>query len=114
MQCKFNGLKGRMTYRLDQRRTIAGFALSVVGCLALFLILGASRGGAAPPEQGGRAMIGEARRGGVTVPIAPGVGDVGVTKAKVPGRPIVVIDPGHGGRAPGAVSVSGEVSEKLL
>ena len=30
------------------------------------------------------------------------------------GRPIVVIDPGHGGRDPGATSVSGQVSEKDL
>jgi N-acetylmuramoyl-L-alanine amidase len=32
----------------------------------------------------------------------------------VPGRPIVLLDPGHGGRDPGARSVSGEVTEKDL
>ncbi len=36
----------------------------------------------------------------------------GVPEAR--GRPIVVIDPGHGGHDPGATSVSGQVSEKDL
>ena len=30
------------------------------------------------------------------------------------GRPIIVIDAGHGGRDPGATSVSGQVEEKDL
>jgi N-acetylmuramoyl-L-alanine amidase len=79
----------------------------------LLFVLGASRSEAVPSEQVGRALIGEARRGGVTVPIAPAVA-VPVTKARAPGRPIVVIDPGHGGRDPGAIAVSGTVSEKQL
>ena len=37
-----------------------------------------------------------------------------VSGARAAGRPIVVIDPGHGGRDPGAVSVSGAVAEKQL
>uniref|UniRef100_UPI00182ADFD5 N-acetylmuramoyl-L-alanine amidase family protein n=1 Tax=Sphingomonas sp. TaxID=28214 RepID=UPI00182ADFD5 len=60
-----------------------------------------------------RAEIGEARRGSVTVKIAPAV-DVLVSGGKAAGRPIVVIDPGHGGRDPGAISVSGAVAEKQL
>ena len=103
-----------MAYRLDKQRTVTGIAISLAGAAALLLVLGASRSDAVPVDQAGRAMIGEARRGGVTVPIAPAVGDVAVTRAKVPGRPIVVIDPGHGGRDPGAVAVSGTVSEKQL
>lgn len=102
-----------MVPRFDKKRTATGVGLGMVGALALLFALGASRSGAVPSEQGGRALIGEARRGRVTVPIAPAV-EVPVTKAKVPGRPIVVIDPGHGGRDPGAVSVSGTVSEKQL
>jgi N-acetylmuramoyl-L-alanine amidase len=43
-------------------------------------------------------------------PIAP----VRITEANAPGRPLVLIDPGHGGHDPGAVSVSGEVAEKAL
>jgi N-acetylmuramoyl-L-alanine amidase len=58
-------------------------------------------------------MIGEARRGAVTVSIAPPV-NVVVSGAAAAGRPIVVIDPGHGGRDPGAISVSGAIAEKEL
>ena len=102
-----------MALGFDRRRTATGVGLAMAGAAALLFALGASRSGAAPAEQSGRAVIGEARRGAVTVPIAPAA-DVAVTKARVPGRPIVVIDPGHGGRDPGAAAVSGTVSEKQL
>lgn len=114
MTAEFNSLIWGMVYRLDKNRTLAGVALSVAGAIALILFLGASRSEAVSVDQAGKAVIGEARRGALTVPIAPAVADVAVTKAKVPGRPIVVIDPGHGGRDPGALGVSGEVSEKQL
>jgi len=42
------------------------------------------------------------------------VGEVKVTQASSPGRPIVLIDPGHGGRDPGATGVSGNSREKDL
>jgi N-acetylmuramoyl-L-alanine amidase len=80
------------------------------GALAL---LGAGRSGAVASEGSHRAEFGEARVGSVTVKIAPAV-DVVVSGGKAAGRPIVVIDPGHGGRDPGAVSVSGAVAEKQL
>lgn len=47
-------------------------------------------------------VAGEAREGGLSLALAPAVRDVAVTEARVPGRPLVVIDPGHGGRDPGA------------
>jgi N-acetylmuramoyl-L-alanine amidase len=50
----------------------------------------------------------------VTVELSPAVGEVKLTEAKTPGRPIVVIDPGHGGRDPGAPGVSGNSTEKDL
>jgi N-acetylmuramoyl-L-alanine amidase len=62
----------------------------------------------------GRALIGEARPGGVTIALPEAVADVRIREARVPGRPIVLIDPGHGGRDPGATSVSGAFSEKQL
>ena len=102
-----------MVPQFDNKRTVTGVGLGVAGALALLFVLGASRSEAVPSEPAGRALIGEARRGGVTVPIAPAVA-VPVTKAKVPGRPIVVIDPGHGGRDPGAIAVSGTLLEKQL
>ena len=60
------------------------------------------------------ALFGEARRGGLTVALREQVGDVKITEARVPGRPIVLIDPGHGGRDPGAPGVSGTIKEKEL
>ena len=63
---------------------------------------------------GDDALFGEARQGGLTVALRGGVPDVAITEARVPGRPIVLIDPGHGGRDPGAPGVSGNVREKEL
>ena len=60
------------------------------------------------------ALIGEARPGSVTVNLAPAIGEVKLTEAGGPGRPIVLLDPGHGGHDPGAIGVSGTVAEKDL
>jgi N-acetylmuramoyl-L-alanine amidase len=70
-----------------------------------------------PTERGdpdARAVIGEARRGGLTVALQDPVPEVRVTAAKAPGRPIVLLDPGHGGPDGGAPSLSGQVKEKDL
>ena len=85
----------------------------MAGAAAGLLVLVSGRGGAEPSDVAARALIGEARRGSVTVSIPPPV-DVVVSGAAAAGRPIVVIDPGHGGRDPGAVSSSGEITEKEL
>ena len=60
------------------------------------------------------ALIGEARTGGLTLNLPEPVADVRVREARLPGRPIVLIDPGHGGRDPGAPGVSGASQEKDL
>lgn len=87
----------------------------MVGAGAIALLgLGASQGGAAAVDTLSRAMMGEARRGALTLALPQTVTGVTVTEARVPGRPIVVIDPGHGGRDPGALSVSGSAMEKSL
>jgi N-acetylmuramoyl-L-alanine amidase len=39
---------------------------------------------------------------------------VRIIEARSPGRPLVLIDPGHGGQDPGATAVSGDISEKQL
>lgn len=103
-----------MRWRLQGTGTAAGLALGGAAVLALVLVAGAGRGGAAGRGEAGRALFGEARQGEVTVPIAAATSDVKVHEARVPGRPIVLLDPGHGGRDPGATSVSGEVAEKQL
>ena len=59
-------------------------------------------------------LVGEARRGGLTLAMPEAVADVRIREARTPGRPIVLIDPGHGGRDPGATGVSGTVTEKQL
>lgn len=105
--------------RSRANRAAAG-TLTVLGAGAIALLaFGASHGGAVAADPGSAAaretaLIGEARRGSVTVEIAPALAEVKVTEARAPGRPIVVIDPGHGGHDPGATGVSGAAAEKTL
>ena len=87
---------------------LAGIAILVVGAAALAGL--ASRHGGA----GGKALVGEARDASLTIDLPSAVADVAVSEARVPGRPIVLIDPGHGGHDPGAKSVSGAAEEKAL
>lgn len=55
-----------------------------------------------------------AAQSSLTVDVPPPVHDLVYGAPQARGRPIVVIDPGHGGRDPGATSVSGQVLEKDL
>lgn len=57
---------------------------------------------------------GAAAQSSLTVNLPPPVTDRIYGAPEARGRPIIVIDAGHGGRDPGAISVSGEVSEKDL
>jgi N-acetylmuramoyl-L-alanine amidase len=59
-----------------------------------------------------RTSLGEARGGALTMALPEAVGDIPISEAKVPGRPIVLIDAGHGGKDPGATSQNGEILEK--
>lgn len=86
--------------------------LAVALGLASLLVFGTRELGKGSRADG--ALFGEARRGGLTVELREAVADVRVTEARAPGRPIVLIDPGHGGRDPGAPGVSGQVREKDL
>ncbi len=97
-----------------ERRWAAGAGLGGLCAAVALLALSASESAAVPADGSRRALMGEARQGSVTVALAPAVAGVRLTEAKAPGRPIVVIDPGHGGRDPGAVGVSGESTEKDL
>jgi N-acetylmuramoyl-L-alanine amidase len=90
-----------MVVRLDRNGAIAGAAL-VLALLFAVLLAFAGRSGAA------------AQDGSVTVNVPPPVSDRIYASPMARGRPIVVIDAGHGGRDPGATSVSGEVHEKDL
>ena len=94
-----------------QRRVgmIAGFA-----ALAALLAAGIVQHRTGTVSETGDAVVGEARAGRLTVALPDAVGDVAISQARVPGRPIVLIDPGHGGRDPGAPAVSGSQVEKTL
>ena len=84
---------------VGKRGAVVGAALTVVNVGALLLVIGRS---------------GAAAQSSLTVNVPPPVTDRLYGAPEARGRPIVVIDPGHGGRDPGATSVSGEVSEKNL
>jgi len=84
------------------KRLVAGAGVLTVAAAALFVLTGAGR------ESGTEAAP------GVTVSLPPPAPAIAVTEARVPGRPIVLIDPGHGGQDPGATAVSGDITEKQL
>jgi N-acetylmuramoyl-L-alanine amidase len=94
----------------DQRR-IAFYVMLAVSLVATLILLFRPTNG---PDASSEALFGEARRGGLTVALRDQVGEVAITEARVPGRPIVLLDPGHGGEDPGAPGVSGTVREKEL
>ena len=83
------------------RRALAGIALTVVAAGAIVFAL-VGRGSNASAQSS------------LTVNLPPPVNDRIYASAVAKGRPIVVIDAGHGGRDPGATSVSGQVQEKQL
>jgi N-acetylmuramoyl-L-alanine amidase len=96
----------------DQRRRLGFGALVLMGAALIVLLLVAAPRSSRNGEEG--AFFGEARRGGLTVALQGAVDNVTVTEAKAPGRPIVLLDPGHGGADGGAPGVSGQVKEKDL
>ena len=90
----------QMKVGFNRRGTIAGAALAVVAISAVLLAF-ASRSGATSQAS-------------LTVNLPPAAADRIYAAPQARGRPIVVIDAGHGGRDPGARSVSGESAEKDL
>lgn len=107
------GTPGSNLLLMDRKKKIGmvvgGTALAAVALLALTLVRGPSG-----VVVDAIALIGEARTGGLTLVIPEAVANVRVREARAPGRPIVLIDAGHGGRDPGAPGVSGTVKEKEL
>lgn len=84
-----------------ERRALAGVALTVVAAGAIvFALVGRGSNAAAQSS--------------LTVNLPPAANDRIYASPVAKGRPIVVIDAGHGGRDPGAASVSGQVQEKDL
>lgn len=89
-----------MTRPLGQGGTLAGAAVCLLAAGAVLFAF-AGRSGAAAQSS-------------LTVNLPPPVSDPIYGAPEARGRPIIVIDAGHGGRDPGATSVSGEVNEKDL
>jgi N-acetylmuramoyl-L-alanine amidase len=81
--------------------------------IAVLVAFSASRSGAAAARPAA-VQVGEARTASLTVRLPNAVTDRIYGAPAARGRPIVVIDAGHGGRDPGATAVSGEISEKDL
>jgi len=88
------------------RTTFAGAAAALLAVAAVAAAVGSSRSGA--------ASAGEGEQGSLTLDLPPPANDHIYGAPTAAGRPIVVIDAGHGGRDPGARSVSGQVAEKDL
>lgn len=105
-----HGLRRRRD--ISDSRRMGGVLIRHCVCTASMLLAAACSGDSA--SDGDDARLGEARRGGVTVALGEPVRDVPISEAKVPGRPIVLIDPGHGGVDPGASGLSGTAPEKDL
>src|SRR5256885_2816506 len=94
------GWHGRVTTGIASRRALAGVALAAAVAGAALLTV-AARGGAAAHTS-------------LTVSLPPAASDHIYASPMARGRPIVVIDAGHGGRDPGAEAVSGQIAEKDL
>lgn len=103
-----------MAPRSIRSRATTGAAISIAGVVLAAAAWAASNRDSASPAGEERALIGEARSGTVKVELGSALGQIKLTEARLPGRPIVVLDPGHGGRDPGAGGASGKSSEKDL
>src|SRR5690242_10902980 len=91
----------RMRSSFGGKGAIAGAAVTVIAAAAIVIAF-AGRGSNA------------AAQSSLTVNLPPAANDHIYASPIAKGRPIVVIDAGHGGRDPGATSVSGQVHEKDL
>ena len=103
-----------MAPRSKRARATAGAAIILAGVALAAAALAATHRPSSGEDEQDQVLIGEARSGTVTVELGSAVGEVKLTEAASHGRPIVVLDAGHGGRDPGAQGVSGSTTEKDL
>lgn len=86
------------------KRLIACAGAAGAGAAILLALGGAAAAGVAPASDDSS----------VTVMLPYPTDEIRIVEGRSPGRPLVLIDPGHGGQDPGATAVSGEISEKQL
>ena len=98
---------------VDRRRTI-GLAVGTAVLAAVALLAMAAGRERTGTIGNAIAMDGEARTGHITLEMPQAISEIRIREARHAGRPIVLIDPGHGGRDPGAPGVSGTSQEKQL
>jgi N-acetylmuramoyl-L-alanine amidase len=99
-----------MPGRWKTGKMIAGAGAAGVAVAAALGFLALGGAAAAGIEPGWSGNGGNA----VTVTLPTATQRVRIVEARTPGRPLVLIDPGHGGQDPGATAVSGDVSEKEM
>ena len=87
------------------KRLTSGAGAAGAGAAILLVLGGAAAAGIAPDPAGASS---------VTVTLPSPADRIRIVEGRSPGRPLVLIDPGHGGQDPGATAVSGQVSEKQL
>jgi N-acetylmuramoyl-L-alanine amidase len=87
-----------------RKRLIAGAGVAGAGAAILLVLGGAAAAGVSPSPDPGT----------VTLTLPSPASRVRIIEGRTPGRPLVLIDPGHGGQDPGATAVSGHIAEKQL
>jgi len=93
-------MPGDLRVSRNARRVIAGAGAACAGIAVLLTLSGAATAG-----------WGGDRTESVTLRL-PSPTEIRIVEARSPGRPLVLIDPGHGGHDPGAPAVSGDLVEK--
>ena len=94
-----------MTASLTLRLLLGGAGALAAGAAALVALGGAEAAGIGSPDDGASR---------VTVTLPTPIQNVHIVEGRTPGRPLVLIDAGHGGQDPGATAVSGDITEKEL
>ncbi|WP_265564042.1 N-acetylmuramoyl-L-alanine amidase family protein [Sphingomicrobium arenosum] len=92
---------------------LALIALAVFGGLWLLAPAPEHDSAEAQRREAETALIGEARRGGVRLELSDAIAEITISEAARPDAPLVLIDPGHGGRDGGAVGVGGTREKDL-
>jgi N-acetylmuramoyl-L-alanine amidase len=102
-----------VNFHWSRRTTLIGVAATLLVATAIAVAV-AARGDRAASAGDQEAALGDARQAKLTVALPAAFSDTIYGAPIARGRPIVVIDAGHGGRDPGARSVSVDIAEKDL